>query len=455
MQYAAPPRTRRRSAFYATSLVALLAAGCTSKPELGPDPQAEELGRAVSQQGIVAPQPAPPPAKTCGSDAWTTYGHDAARTSASKGCVDGPLRAAWTFTPRSVTGAPTVATRAVVAGDAVYVAGAIGPTPSLWRVDVRDGKPLWSYDSHTEAPRGGWPTLDPQGAHVFLIDDGVNGVDTATGDGKRVELDAWGESVSDGERLYAENTWYLDGYGLYLSAFDANLSLLWRRDYNALVKGVQVPDVGGLALDRGMLVHAAQHGALKGSGLSGFDPKTGERKWRAKVSPQSSPSLADGRVYAVERWPGDKQDRLVARSLDDGGLVWAQPVRGARGPAPVLANDLVIVHGDEGVVATERTTGTRVWTSPVTRTATPVQSATTLAAALGSGTLAVVSGASVHVLRLDDGAELWSGAPVAGAHRLDSPVVAGRSLYVVADSRVVRLESDVTAGDTAVVAARP
>jgi outer membrane protein assembly factor BamB len=270
----------------------------------------------------------------------------------------------------------------------------------------------------------------------------VNSVDARTGVGHRAELDAWGESLTDGTRIFAENDWYLDGWGLYVSAFDQDLKLLWRRDYNALAKGVVVPDVGGLAFDGGVLVHSAQHGPLTGSGLSAFDPASGLRRWRAPVSPMSSPSIAAGRVFAIERWTGERTDRLAARSLADGELLWARELGDARGPAPVLAAGVVVVHGKTGVSAFDAATGAPVWEAPIARTADPVQSATTVAAALGSGTLLVLSKATFHVLRLDDGSEIWSGVPVAHARRVEAPVVVGEAVYVVADGAVVRLESE-------------
>jgi outer membrane protein assembly factor BamB len=419
-------------------LVAAAVAGCrrtpptiTAEPEVEPLPGTAEL-QAHDHHADAAPAP------VCGADPWTTYAHDAARTSASGGCLAGPLHLSWTFAPRSSTGAPSFATRAIADADAVYVAGALGPVPTLWRLGASDGKPAWTYDSHTEAVRGGWPTL--AGGRVYLVDDGVNEADAVTGAGHRAELDAWGESLSDGEHLFAENDWYLDGYGLYLSAFDRDLKLLWRRDYNALARGVMVPDVGGLAFGGGLLVHAAQHGPLTGSGLSAFDPATGERRWRVTVSPFSSPSVAGGRVYAIERWPDERSDRLVSRQLADGTLAWARPLAGARGPAPVLAGRLAVVHTSEAVVAFDQASGERVWSAPLPRSTPDSQSATTLAAATGSGTLAVISGAQVHLLRLDDGTALWADAPVPHAKRLEGPVVTGRSLLLVADGHVVRLD---------------
>jgi outer membrane protein assembly factor BamB len=409
-----------------------------ARDQVGPDDPL--AAAAMKTQPFVSPvDPAPAPRPRCVNDAWTTYGHDAARTSASGGCLAPPLRSGWSFRPGLVKGAPSHASRAVVTADAVYISGIIGPTPSVWRLDPSSGAVTWTYLTLAEATREGWPTV--AGSTVALIDDGVYVVDTVTGKGHRGELDAWGESLIAGDRLYAENDRYWDGYGLYVSAFDLDARLLWRRDYQALVRFFTAPDVGGLAMDAGKLVHAAEHGPLKTTGLSAFDPASSERVWRAEVWPQSSPSIADGRVYDVERWKGESKDRLVARRLEDGAVVWSREQAGARGPAPVLAAGLVVVHARDAVVAFDRATGAPAWSAPVPRTAEAVQAATTIAAATGSGTLVALSGGSIHLLDLATGSESWSTEAAPHARRAEGPVIAGGSLFVTVDSAVMRFDS--------------
>jgi outer membrane protein assembly factor BamB len=399
----------------------------------------EPIGVAELQSlGIARVDPAPPAPPPCVDDGWTTYGHDAARTSATGGCLFAPLRPGWSFSPRWVKGTPSHATRAVVAGDAVYVTGGIGPTPTVWRLDAKTGAIGWTYITMADATRDGWPTL--AGSKVMLVDDGVYSIDAATGRGHRGELDAWGESLTDGEHLFAENDQYWDGYGLYLSAFDLEAKLQWRRDYDALVRFFTAPDVGGLAMDGGRVVHAAQHGALHSTALTSYDATSGERVWKAAVSPVSSPSIADGRVFGIEHWRGEAVDRLVARTLGDGVLVWSHELPGARGPAPLLAEGRVVVHAADGVSAFERASGAPVWSAPLPRTAQAVQSATTMAAATGSGTLAVLSGRAIHLLRLGDGSETWTAEAAPHAKRLEGPVIAGGALYVVADGALLRFE---------------
>ena len=418
--------------------LSLVAGACDHAPRARLAPE-EPLGIA-ELQSLVPSRPDPPAAAppSCTDDGWTTYGHDPARTSASGGCLFGPLRPTWSFSPHWVKGTPSHATRAVVSGDAVYVTGGIGPTPTVWRLDTTTGAVLWTYVTMADATRDGWPTL--AGPKVMLVDDGVYSIDAATGKGHRGELDAWGESLTDGERLFAENDQYWDGYGLYLSAFDLEARLLWRRDYDALVRFFTAPDVGGLAMDGGRMVHAAQHGALHSTALTAYDPVSGERAWKVAVSPVSSPSIADGRVFGVEHWRGEAIDRLVARTMSDGVLLWSHELPNARGPAPLLAAGLVVVHTGEGVLAFERASGAPVWSAPLPKTAQAVQSATTMAAAAGSGTLAVLSGRAIHLLRLADGSETWTADAAPHAKRLEGPVIAGGTLYVVADGALLRFE---------------
>lgn len=415
----------------------MAAATCGCSPRARPVP--DEVPGIAELQSPFRVDPTPLPVRpSCQDAGWTTYAHDPARTSASSGCLFAPLHASWSFSPRWVKGTPSHATRAVVAGDAVYVSGGIGPTPTIWRLGVGTGDIRWTYITMADATRDGWPTL--AGPKVMLVDDGVYSIDAATGKGHRGELDAWGESLTDGDHLFAENDQYWDGYGLYLSAFDLEAKLQWRRDYDALVHFFTAPDVGGLAMDAGRIVHAAQHGALHSTALTAYDPATGERAWKVAVSPESSPSIADARAFGVEHWRGEAVDRLVARTLRDGTLVWSRALPGARGPAPLVAAGLVVVHATDGVFAFEQTTGAPVWSAPLRRTAQAVQSATTMAAATGSGTLAVVSGAAVHLLRVDDGSETWTADVAPHAKRVEGPVIAGGALYVVADGALLRFE---------------
>jgi len=429
-------------------LAALLvfALACTPAPSPPPAlpppaPSAHEPSVGTADTPVL---PSPPTAVACGTDGWTTYAHDAARTSASGSCLHTPLARTWTFDPPSRGGRDAQVAHAIVDGDVVYAQGTLGDSPALWKLEARTGVASWSFDSRADIPHRMWPTLAPR--TVLMVDDGIFVVDLETGKNRGRELDVWGESLTDGTRLFVMNTWQADGLGPYVAALDLDGHALWRRDLLKHGRGYRPPDVGGVALAEGLLVHASNQ-AQRGARVAVFDVATSQKRWRVETTtPESSPSVATGaepRILMLERGLGTKVDRLVARSLRTGDVAWSEEMPGARGPAPVIAGGLVIVHGERGIAALDVATGQRRWSSPLARTtATPSQSATTMAVALGSGVLAVCAGAQVHVLSLEDGREVWSGDPVPGAKAVDSPVIAGGALYVVADGAVVRLAGE-------------
>lgn len=431
----------------ALAIAVVASAACGKTP---PTPPAVEAAVPVvaAAAGVGARPPAPAAASSsCPVTPWACYAHDAARTSASEGCAEGPLAIRWKLVRQGGCGFRSRAGRivhAVADANAVFAAVDCGESPAVMRV-TPDGAPLWTF-SRGDYGRGSWPALASGG--VLSADDGVFLIDRETG--KRVghELDVWGEPVVVGDTFYVDNTFQLDGAGPFVGALDPSLHWKWKASAINPGKGKQVPRTGGIAVSGDRVVHAAAMGAHSIPSLAAHDAATGERRWLAAgVWPESAPSVADGRVFTVERWHGEKKDRLVARSLADGAVVWSSATAWARGPAPVVAEKLVVVHGADGVRAYDAATGAVAWSNPAPRKAPFVESATTMAAALGSHTLVVTSGPRVIVLRLADGTEQWSGAVVSGGTptspggvTVESPIVVGRSVYVTSDGALVRLD---------------
>jgi outer membrane protein assembly factor BamB len=421
-----------------------LVLGCALAPTLAPV-HAPALAHAATPAPAplsADPEvlPSPPAPVPCGDEGWTTYAHDAARTSASRACLRPPLAHAWHFAPRGAPGGrDAAAAHAIVADGAVFASGTLGDSPALWRLDEGTGETRWAFDSRADIPHLTWPTLAPR--TVLLVDDGLFFVDPSSGKNRGRALDAWGESLTDGDRLFVQNTWQADGDPPFVGAFDLDARPLWKRDRMHHARGYRPPDVGGVAMAEGVLVHASNQ-AQRGAHLAAFDATTSEPRWKIETTPESAPSMSDGRVFLVERWPAAKVDRVVARSLASGDVVWSYEIGRARGPAPVVAGALVVVHGEQGVVALDRATGTAAWTAPIARTTAGTQGVTTLAAALGSGTLVVCAAGRVHLLELHDGSLAWSGAPAPGSKSVDSPAVAAGALYVAVDGAVVRMVAD-------------
>lgn len=368
----------------------------------------------------------------CGAAAWAMFGHGPARTSASDGCVDGALKIAWTFQPRGLCGYKAANGRvqhAVADGEAVFASGDCAGAPAVWKIDPATGTSTWTM-SRADYSRASWPAL--AGDRVVSSDDGVFFIDRANGQWKGRELDIWGESIVDGDRYFVDNTWQLDGAGPFVGRFDSATKWVWKASRFDGARGKNVADVGGIALSGSMLVHAAAAGPRGAPTLSAYDADSGERKWSAPGSwPESSPSIADGRVFALERWPKENDDRLVARELSTGNVLWSVAAGWARGAPPAIAPRVVLVHARDSVRAFDRSSGAAVWSTPLPRTTPLVQSMTTLAVALGSDTVVVTSEARVAVLKLADGKEIWSGAAVSGNGAIcGSPIVVGTTVYV-------------------------
>src|SRR5688500_17598087 len=102
-------RSTMRQHVFASAIV--LACGCTEPRSAGPAPAATAAAtRAKREATAVAPPAveldagAPVDAAVavasspCPATPWSSYGHDPARTSASDGCVEGPLAITWKLT---------------------------------------------------------------------------------------------------------------------------------------------------------------------------------------------------------------------------------------------------------------------------------------------------------------------------------------------------------------------
>ena len=388
----------------------------------------------VATQVVTLAEPARIAERHCGEGSWPTYAHDAARTSASDGCCEGPLEEQWSFAPEPFAGRAGRVHHAIVDGDAIYAAGLRGDSPVLHRVDAQ-GKVSWTFDSRADIHREDWPTSAL--GSVLVNDDGLYMVDPLTGKHQGRGLDTWGESLASGTRFFAVNRMKVDGPGLFVAAYDAAGKIVWKKDKFDGPSMFQ-DEISGICLEGGVVFHTANNRFPSHSYVSALDPLTGERVWSVATLPESAPSAGQGSVFAIESVPDEKTDKLVARSQRDGGVAWSREVSGARGPAPVLAGKLVIVHGDEGVVAVDAVSGELAWKSSIPRTRSTIGHATSLAAALGSKTLVVTAGGVVHLLRLADGSEQWRGPLGDAGSDVHSPVVVGRALYVVADGELVR-----------------
>jgi outer membrane protein assembly factor BamB len=307
------------------------------------------------------------------------------------------------------------------------------------------GEAGWTF-SRADFGRGTWPAI--VGDSILSTDDGVFLVDRETGKYHGKELDVWGEPLAFGDLFYVDNTFQLDSAGPFVAAFDRSLKWKWRASEISLGKGPKIPRTGGIAAADGLIVHAAARGGRGIPSLSAHDARTGDRRWTAKdIWPASASSIAEGRVFTVEQWKGEKANRLVARSLENGDVAWSATLPWARGPAPVIGGRFVLMHLADEVRAYDRSNGELAWSRPVPRKAPFEEHATTMAVAMGSRTVVVTSGPRMVILDLEDGKEQWSSALVSGSSvtqiggiTIDRPIVIGRAVYVISDGALLRLD---------------
>jgi outer membrane protein assembly factor BamB len=435
---------RARRALLAIALSAAMTGACAerSAPDARPEPRPTEPGPKPAT-AVPSTQESP---SQCPATPWASYGHDPARTSASDGCIEGPITQTWKLGQQPPCGYRFRAGRflnVVAEENAIFVGVDCGGSPAVIRVSPA-GQPMWTF-SRGDYGRGTWPAL--AGSAIVSTDDGVFLVDRDTGKYHGRELDVWGEPIVVGDAYYVDNTFQLDGAGPFVGAFDGSLKWKWKASVISPGKGKAVARTGGIAYADGLVVHSAAMGARSVPSLAAHDAATGDKRWLASGTwPETAPSIAEGRVFVVERWQRENGDRLVARSLADGSVQWSTTTPWARGPAPVIAEKLVILHGREGVNAYDRATGTLAWSNPTPRKAAFEEAATTMAVAKGSRTLVVTSGARVVVLKLDDGTEQWSGVVATGSSptapggvTVERPVIVGRTLYVTSDGSLLRL----------------
>ena len=418
-------------------LVTLLPAAALALHLAGCDPSPRRLERYGPTASAVASAAS---LAACGWGEWTTYGQNPARTSASPGCCRGPLKLLWSFRPPPKEPRQGQAQTLAVTHDSIYVTGTLGESPAVYRLGV-DGKLDWTFDSRADIYRGHWPTVAL--GSVLVNDDGIYLLDPHTGKKKFDRwFDSWGQTLSDGKRFYWVSAWHVEGPRVLVGALDPTGQPQWSRNERGGVTREDAMDViGGLALGGDTLFQTADFHFTNQAGVWAFDRKDGAPRWSQAVFPKSAPSTAAGKLFHAEGTKAGAATALVARRATDGAVAWTVPVDGTDGAAPVVADGLVVTLDAAGTVtARDIESGKAVWSSqgkPLP-TARPDGAlwVTSIAAAVGSGTLVAVDGRELVLRGLRDGKESWRGTVGNGGARLTNVVVAGGRVYVVADGVV-------------------
>ncbi|MFC4990524.1 PQQ-binding-like beta-propeller repeat protein [Saliphagus infecundisoli] len=92
-----------------------------------------------------------------------------------------------------------------------------------------------------------------------------------------------------------------------------------------------------------------------GGPLVAFEAETGEERWSREIHTITTPSIDDGRVFAVGN------DNLIAIDVENGETDWTKTIDRAGGP-PTVADGTVFVGTRKDLFAHDTATGDRKWT---------------------------------------------------------------------------------------------
>jgi hypothetical protein len=398
---------------------------------------------------------APPP---CGSSPWTTYGHDSQRTGATDACIGGALSLAYKYVPvpdamRKLNGVYT----AIAQSDGVFVewSGSRDPYLGTTEVDRVDGtgKRQWTWDSGTDSNLGNWLTLAL--GQVVVNEDGLTYLDPVKGTVAASNgVDNWGFTAYDATRIYAINSSHVDGPGIYVGAYDVKQKSLWQKNTYGKCRIDAADGAAGIAVDGDTLFYAPLYTAGTGvtlpfkSGVYAFAGADGTQKWFQPTSPASAISVGGGLIYLVEGDALMGTTKLVARKETDGSIAWSAPLMGAGSQAPVIAMGNIMVATQTDVECFDGPSGAPGWTHKIAGAGQPLTTLsfsggclgmsvaqsqhplTFLAAALASQTLVVTAFDGIHVLRMTDGTEVWTGKVPMAPGAVHNPVLVGKRLIV-------------------------
>ena len=302
--------------------------------------------------------------------------------------------------------------------------GPVGDLTVAWRIDVFEGYPTGSpvvsdetvYYLHT---RGGYDRRHESVVSAFAADTGAELWRTTVSETDTDELGYHHDSlvVADG-RLYART---FEG----LHAMTTAGELLWTHPVPTTEQ--PYPRIAPPIVSNGMAVTATYGERTPPVAVVAVDAETGRPRWRAGFNSRRMPwtlSAADGTVY-VPFLDGDSG--LVALDIGTGKREWSHSLP-VDGPVTVAGDTILApLGGDpESIAAIDRQTRDIVWREPVRRR---VETGIAVAGEL----VYYCSDGLLVARRLDTGELVWSFGPRPLVSLSWTPVVAGQTVYAVAE----------------------
>ncbi len=320
----------------------------------------------------------------------------------------------------------------------MFVTAALGDSPAVYRLD-HSGREQWGFDSRVDIYRGHWPT-SALGV-VFQNDDGLYLLDDLTGRPiERRGLDSWGQTLTDGKRFYATNTWHIAGPKVRVAALDRTGAMDWSALNFGITREDVMDDHGALALANGRLFHSAsfRYANLDSTGLYSYRARDGRRNWFLSTKPRTHISVAWGSIFSVETLAD--QTVLTARRTSTGAIRWRTNAAPPLYTPPALSDQMVyLIDSEKTLTAFAATNGTVMWRrslkAPIRRFALGPPWTTHMAIARGSRTILTTEGDQLVVRSLDTG-RIQSSVRAAAGAKPHSPTIGRGMAVVVADGKV-------------------
>ncbi len=236
--------------------------------------------------------------------------------------------------------------------DALYVAADAG---WLFRLDPATGHEVWRYDlGGARAPRIGvhlviensgefdWDVMGPTpvlAGGVLYVGSGDGALHAVrAADGTRVWVSAAGAAPVRGDAAVdADRVYFGDRAGILHAVRRADGVEVWRRDLRSAL-------VNGVALIDGTVIAGSRYGYF-----GGFDPISGEPRWRSPMWGSAQESMAA--PAGAGRFVVGSSDlrRVSLMDAQDGTARWRTDVYGWPWARPTVAGDRVYM----GVVGTD------------------------------------------------------------------------------------------------------
>ena len=338
-----------------------------------------------------------------GSDWWSMFHHDLARTGATTSAAPDTVNVLWQFeTDNQIRSSPAVV------NERLYVASTSG---TLYCLNAENGSEIWSQTLDIIWQSS--PTVNQGKIYIGSIDDHIYCLDADDG------AILW--DVPTGDWILSSPAFYQDK--IYIGSYDGSFYCLNATD------GTEnwIADIGSIWSSPAIENNRVYVGGYEGT-MYCLNADSGQVIWTNETPNGvivSSPAISDGKVFI-----GSNDKYVYCFDTDDGSVLWQTITVGIVQSSPAVSDGIVYVGSGPRVYALNATTGQRQWSTP---TGGDVDSSP----AIADGKLYVGSMEGMfYCLDTETGNEIWTYDEI-GPISWASPAVVNGRVYIGSDDHSV------------------